>query len=58
MSYIVLRGRWSNIIIPNVHVPCEEESDDSIDSYYGELKQVQFGMKVNIRLVMIMVSEK
>jgi hypothetical protein len=42
MSYIVLRGRWSNIVILNVYVPCEEESGDSIDSIYGELEQVFF----------------
>ena len=29
MSYIVLRGRWFNIIILNVHAPSEEKSDDS-----------------------------
>jgi len=25
-----------------VHVPSEEESDDSIDNFYGELEQVFF----------------
>ena len=30
MSYIVLRGRWCNL---NVHVPGEEKSDDSKDSF-------------------------
>ena len=29
VSYIVLRGRWCNIIILNVHAPSEEKSDDS-----------------------------
>jgi hypothetical protein len=29
MSYMVLRGRWCNIIILNVHVPKEEKNDDS-----------------------------
>jgi len=30
MSYIVLRGRWCNIIVLNVHAPpSEEKSDDS-----------------------------
>jgi hypothetical protein len=23
MSYIILRGRWCNIIVLNVHAPCE-----------------------------------
>ena len=29
VSYIVLRGRWCNIIVLNVHVPSEDKSDDS-----------------------------
>jgi len=27
LSYIVLRGRWCNIIVVNVHAPSEEKSD-------------------------------
>jgi hypothetical protein len=41
MSYIVLRGRWCNIIVSNVHPPSEEKSDDSKeDNFYEELEQV------------------
>ena len=40
MSYIALRCCWSNIIVLNVHAPSEEKSDDSKDSFYGELEQV------------------
>jgi hypothetical protein len=40
MSYMVLRGRWCNIIVLNVHAPTEEKNDDSKDSFYEELKQV------------------
>ena len=40
MSYIVLRGRWCNIIVLNVHAPSEEKSDSSQDSFYEELEQV------------------
>src|SRR5215468_1335688 len=40
ISYIVLRGRWCNIIILNVHAPSEEKSDESKDSFYEELEQV------------------
>ena len=29
LSYIVLRGRWRNITIVNVHAPSEEKSDES-----------------------------
>jgi hypothetical protein len=28
MSYIILRGRWCNIIVLNVHATCEDKSDD------------------------------
>jgi hypothetical protein len=37
MLYMVLRGRWCNIIVLNVHAPSEEKSDDSKDSFYDEL---------------------
>jgi len=40
VSYIVLRGRWCNIIVLNVHVPSEDKCDDSKDSFYEELEQV------------------
>jgi len=42
MSYIVLRGRWFNIIVLNVHAQSEEKSDDSKDGFYEELEQVFF----------------
>ena len=28
VSYIVLRGRWCNIIVLNVHAPSEDKCDD------------------------------
>jgi hypothetical protein len=28
MSYIILRGRWCNIIVFNMHAPCENKGDD------------------------------
>ena len=40
LSYIALRGRWCNIIVLNVHAPCEDKCDDSKDSFYEELEQV------------------
>ena len=40
VSYIVLRGRWCNIIVLNVHAPSEDKSDDSKDSFYEELEKV------------------
>jgi len=40
MSYtrIVLRGRWCNIIVLNVHAPSEGKSDDSKERFYEELE--------------------
>jgi hypothetical protein len=40
MPYMVLRGRWCNITVLNVHAPTEEKSDDSKDSFYEGLEQV------------------
>jgi exonuclease III len=37
MSYIILRGRWCNIIVVNVHAPYEDMRDDIKDSFYEEL---------------------
>jgi hypothetical protein len=39
-SYIILRGSWCNIIVVNVHAPCEYTSDDIKDSFYKELGRV------------------
>jgi len=33
LSYIVLRGRWRNIIVVNMHAPSEEKSEESKDSF-------------------------
>ena len=40
LSYIVLRGRWHNIIVLNVHAQSEEKNDESKDSFYEKLEQV------------------
>jgi exonuclease III len=40
MSYIILRGRWCNIFVVNVHTPCEDKSDDVKYSFYEELGRV------------------
>jgi hypothetical protein len=37
MSYVILRGRWCNIFVLNVHAPCEDKGDDVKDSFYKEL---------------------
>jgi hypothetical protein len=41
MSYIILRGRWCNIIVLNVHIPCKDKSDDVKDSFYEDLGHVR-----------------
>jgi len=38
--YIILRGRWCNIIDLNVHTPSNEKNDDSEDSFYEGLEQI------------------
>jgi hypothetical protein len=41
ISYIILRSRWCNIIIVNMHAPCEDDTnDDTKDSIYEELGRV------------------
>jgi len=42
VSYIALRGRWCNIIVPNVHTPSEEKTDDLKDRLFEGLEQVFF----------------
>jgi exonuclease III len=40
MSYIILRGRWCDIIVLNVHTSTEDKIDDVKDSFYDELERV------------------
>jgi hypothetical protein len=37
---MLLRGRWCNIIVLNVHAPCEDKRDYVKDSFYEELGRV------------------
>jgi len=51
LSYIVLRGRWPDNILVNVHAPSEEKSEVSKDSFYEELEHVldhfpKYNMKI------------
>jgi hypothetical protein len=51
MSYIILGGRWCNIIILNRHVPGEAKGDDVKDRFCEELGCVfdqfpRYGMKI------------
>jgi hypothetical protein len=54
MSYIILWGRWCNIIVLNVHAPTEDKIDDIKDRFYEELEQVfdkfpRYHMKILLR---------
>jgi exonuclease III len=51
MSYIILRGRWCNIIVLNVRGPCEDKGADVKCSFCEELGRVfdqfsRYGMKI------------
>jgi exonuclease III len=37
MLYIILRGRWCNIIVLNVHAPCGDRGVGVKDGFYEEL---------------------
>jgi hypothetical protein len=38
--YIILRGRWGDIIVLNVHAPAGDKIDDMKDSFNEELECV------------------
>jgi alpha-glucuronidase len=40
MSYIILRGRWCNIIVLNVHAPTEDKIYDIKARFCKELQHV------------------
>jgi hypothetical protein len=40
MSYVILRGRWFNVIVLNLHAPCEGKGDDVKGSFCEELGRV------------------
>jgi hypothetical protein len=40
MSYIILRGRWCDIIVLNAHVSTEDKTDDTKDRFYEEVEYV------------------
>jgi hypothetical protein len=40
MSYIIVRCRWCNIIVLNVHAPTEDKIYNKKDRFYEELEQV------------------
>ena len=36
----LLKGRWCDIIVLNVHAPTEDKDDDIKDSFYEEIEQL------------------
>jgi hypothetical protein len=40
MSYIILRGRWCDVIALNVYDPTRDKTDDTMDRVYEELESV------------------
>jgi hypothetical protein len=51
MSYLILRGSWCNVVVLNVHAPCEDKGDDVNGSFYEELGCVfdqlpRYGMNI------------
>jgi hypothetical protein len=63
MSYIILRDCWCNIIVLNVHTPCEDKSDDVKDSFYEELGHVfvqfpRYNMKILLGNFSVKVSRE
>jgi hypothetical protein len=49
MSYIVLRGRWCNIIVLNVHARSEGKSDDSKYGFMRNYSRVSITVLSTIR---------
>ncbi|KAJ4443810.1 hypothetical protein ANN_05591 [Periplaneta americana] len=39
LSYLVLKGRWCDIVVINAHAPTEEKDDHIKDSFYEELEE-------------------
>jgi hypothetical protein len=38
MLYIILRGHWCDVIVPNIQAPTEDKIDDVKASFYKELQ--------------------
>jgi hypothetical protein len=59
MPYIILRGRWRDVVVLKIHAPTGNKIDDVKHSLYENFEHVfdkyrQLGMKVYTKLVMIM----
>jgi hypothetical protein len=40
MSHILIRSRWCDIIVLNIHAPTDDKIDDTNDRFYEELERV------------------
>jgi hypothetical protein len=40
MSYIILRGRWCDIIVLNVYAPTQDKIDDIKDKFCEKVERV------------------
>jgi hypothetical protein len=54
LSYIILTGRWCDIVFLNVHAPKEDKIDYVKDGFYEELEHVfgkfpKYNMKILLR---------
>jgi hypothetical protein len=54
MSSVILRGRWCDIIVLNVHAPTDDKAHDMKKSVYEEVESVfdkfpQYHMKILLR---------
>jgi hypothetical protein len=57
VSYIILRGRWCDIIVLNVHAPTADKIDDMKDIFYEELERVfykfpKYHMKIHYNVLL------
>jgi hypothetical protein len=62
-SYIILCGRWCNIIVSNVHAPCQDKGDDVKDSFYEKTGRVfdqflRYDMKILLGNVKVKVGRE
>ena len=52
MSCIVLRGRWCNVVVFNVHSPSEEKSDDSKAVFIGIRAEFDHFLKYHTKIIL------
>jgi hypothetical protein len=52
MLYIILRDRWCNIIVLNVHAPCENKGDDVKDSFHEKLWRFFMFCRYDMKIIL------